>query len=137
MSTFHHAPGRSDSVRHGAQQVGGVVLLVLGALSIAVALVGSIFAGSGVAFLPLALPLLVAGYVVLRAIRGARVLGLSVAVIYGVAVGYVATTPLRGLTPAPGQSVAIDPGSGLVAAAFLTAALLLLVGRADREGIGR
>jgi hypothetical protein len=109
----------------------------MGAGSAAVAIVGLIFVGGGVAFLPLALPPLAAGYAVTRATRLARVFAVSVAVLYGVVVAYVATYPLRGLPPPPGQSASIDPGSLLVAAVFLTAALLILVGSARREASGR
>jgi hypothetical protein len=112
-----------------------MALLALGGVSVAVAIGGLIFAGGGVIFLPLALPLLAAGCMVVRAMPGARVVGLLVSVLYGGFVWSFATYPLRGLTPPPGQADTrqIDVGSALIACAFLAAAIMILVGSGRRE----
>jgi hypothetical protein len=112
-----------------------MILLVMGAASAAVAIGGLIFAGGGVIFLPLALPPLGAGYMVLRAIPGARIVGVLVAALYGAFIWSVATYPLGGLTPAPGQADPrhIDIATALVACVFITAAVLVLIGRSWRE----
>lgn len=92
----------------------------------------------GLGFLPLAVPPLAAGYLVLRQVRWARVLGFTVAVTYAVVVAYIATTPRRGLTPAPGQSSPpLDPGTVLLAVASLTTACLIAVGKPDGKPGGR
>jgi hypothetical protein len=86
----------------------------------------------GVAFVPLAVPPIAAGYCVMRRIQWARLLGVAVAVTYAVVVGYIATTPWRGLAPAPGQSSPpLDSGTVLVAVAFLISAILVAVGKPD------
>jgi hypothetical protein len=139
MSTYAAVLGAADSVRRAAWRAGGSILLAMGGASLAVAIGGLIFAGGGVIFLPLALPPLAAGYMVLRAMPGARIFGLLVAALYGGFVAWFATYSLRGLTPPPGQSDPrqIDMGSALVACVFLAAAVLILVGRARREASGR
>jgi hypothetical protein len=139
MSSYGTVLGAADFVRRAAWSTGGVVLLAMGGISAAVAIGGLIFAGGGVIFLPLAIPPLAAGYMVVRAMRGARVFGLLVATIYGGFMVSVATYPLGGLRPAPGQSDPrqIDIAGALVACVFLAAAVLILVGRARREASGR
>ena len=113
------------SARAVAWWVGGLLLLGLGAGSLVLGFTG------GVAFLALAVPPLVAGYAVLRQWRWARWLGLGVAAAYAAVVGYVVTTPWRGLTPPAGQGgPGIDAGMAAIAAAFVTAGLLVLLGRA-------
>jgi hypothetical protein len=132
MSRYWGVSVIADSARRGAWHGSGLLLLALGIGSLGVALTGLVFAGGGVAFLGLAVPPLIAGYGILRRTRWARVFGLIVALAYAVGVAYVASTPLRGLTPPTGQSApTIDPGSTLVAVAFLVAAILVLVGTAD------
>lgn len=126
----------AGSARRGAWKAGGLLLLALGIGSLAVAVIGLLFGayGSLAVFSVLAVPPLAAGYGVLRRMRWARLVGLIVALGYGAAVAYIATTPSRGLTPPPGQSApALDPGSVLVALAFVAAALLLLFGKPDRR----
>ncbi len=117
------------------------MLVVLGVGSLAVPLVGLVVAGGrvgGVAFLPLAVPPLGAGYCLLRQIRWARALAVTVAVTYAAVVAYIATTPWRGLTPAQGQSSPpLDPGTVLVAVAFLISACLIAVGKAEGKPSGR
>ena len=125
------------SMRRRAWTAGGVVLLALGVGTLALP-IGSLVlndgGAGGVAFLPLAVPPLVAGYCVLRQLRWARLFGCAVAAIYGLVVAYIATTPWRGLTPAPGQSSPpLDPGTVLVAVGFLTSAALIALGKADRR----
>jgi len=138
MSISNSVGNIADSARRGAWDAGGVVLLALRIGSIAVALAGLIFAGGGVVFFPLAVPPLAAGYGLLRRVRGARLFGFGVAVAYAISVAYIATTPLRGLTPPPGHGAAsIDPGPVLVAVDFLAAAILIVFGKADRRTGGR
>jgi hypothetical protein len=83
MSAYELVRGSAVSIRWAAWRAGGMILLVMGAASAAVAIGGLIFAGGGVIFLPLALPPLGAGYMVLRAIPGARIVGVLVAALYG------------------------------------------------------
>ncbi len=139
MSTYEAVLGTAVSIRRAAWRAGGMILLAMGGASVAVAIGGLIFAGGGVIFLPLALPPLAAGYMVVRVTPGARIFGLLVAALYGGFVAWFATYSLRGLTPPPGQSDPrqIDMGSALVACVFLAAAVLILVGRARREASGR
>jgi hypothetical protein len=116
--------------REVAGRAGAVLLMALGIGSMALGFGGSIMAGGGILFLPLGLPPLVAGYAVWRRLPWSRVSGVAVALAYAGVVAYVATTPLRGLTPPPGQSgAALDPGSIVIALAFLLAAILILAGR--------
>jgi hypothetical protein len=123
------------SMRRRAADVGALILVVFGVLSFAIAAAGLLFGTGGTVLLfALAIPLLAAGYGVLRRIRWARVAALIVAVGYGTTVAIVATTPLRGLRPGPGQSgPSLDPAPVLVAIAFAAAAVLILVGKADHR----
>jgi hypothetical protein len=110
----------------------GWLLVGYGAAILAVALVGVIAWGGGVAFFAVAVPLLAAGFIVHRQVRGARLFGVAVAAVYGIASAYVATTTLRGLAPAPGQGAAgLDTFWTVVAVAFLAAAVLVGISRAD------
>lgn len=81
MRTYEVVLGTADSIRRVAWRTGGMILLAMGGASLAVAIGGLIIAGGGVIFLPLALPLLAAGYMVLRAMPGARVVGFLVAAL--------------------------------------------------------
>jgi hypothetical protein len=139
LATYKAVLGAIGSVRLAAWRAGGLILLTIGGASVAVAIGGLIFAGGGVIFLPLALPPLAGGYMVLRAMPGARIFGLLVAALYGGFVAWFATYSLRGLTPPPGQSDLrqIDIGSALVACVFLAAAVLILVGRGRHEATSR
>jgi Na+/proline symporter len=130
----------ASSIRGMAWRTGGMILLAMGAVSLAVTIGSLTLTGGGVILLPLALPPLAGGYMVLRATPGARVVGSAVGAIYGGFVWYFfATYPLRGLAPAPGQSDPrqIDIVSALVACVFLTAAVTILVGRARRQASDR
>jgi hypothetical protein len=139
MSTYDAVLGAADSVRRAALRAGGLILLAMGGASMAVAIGGLIFAGGGVMFLPLALPPLAAGSMVVRKAAGARIFGFLVAALYGGFLAYAATYSMRGLTPPPGQSDPrqIDLGSALIACAFLAAAVLILIGRGRHEAAGR
>jgi hypothetical protein len=139
MSTHEVVLSTAASIRRAAWRAGGLILLAMGAASAALAIGGLIFAGGGVIFLPLAVPPLAAGYMVVRVTPGARICGLWVAALYGGFVAWAATYSLRGLTPPPGQSDPrqIDMASALVACVFLAAAVLILFGRARREASGR
>ena len=135
MVTYKAVLGSAGSIRRAAWGTGGVVLLLMGGASFAVAIGGLMFAGGGIIFLALALPLLVAGYKVVRGMTGARVVGLLVSLLYGSFVWSFATYPLRGLTPPPGQADTrqVDVASALVACVFLAAAMMILVGSRRRE----
>ena len=57
-------------------------------------------------------------------------MGALVGMAYALIATFVATTPLRGLTPPPGQSrEPLDAGIVLVAIGFAIAALLIAVGK--------
>lgn len=135
MSAYEVVRGGVVAIRWAAWRAGGMILLAMGVVSVAVAIGGLILAGGGVMFLPLALPPLGAGYMVLRATPGARLVGVLVAAAYGAFVWYVATYPLGGLTPPPGQPDPrhIDMAAAVVAGLFMTAAVLALIGRPRRE----
>jgi hypothetical protein len=139
MGTSDTILGSADSVRRAAWSAGGMVLLAMGAISVAVAVGGLVFAGGGVIFLPLTLPLLAAGYLVVRALPGARIFGVLVVALYGGFAAYVAIYPLGGLTPPPGQADSrhIDMGSALVACVLLAAAVLISLGHGRPRASGR
>jgi hypothetical protein len=117
------------SVRQRAWSAAGFLLLAMGALLAATGLVGLVSGGGGMAFLVLAVPPAGAGFLVYRRVASVRVSALSIALAYAAFALYVATAPLRGLTPADGAPA---PGPDLVlilvGAAFGAAAGLLLVG---------
>jgi hypothetical protein len=141
MVNAHDASDVIGVGRRRAWVAGGLVLLALGIGSLAVPLAGLVATGGrlgGLAFLLLAVPPIAAGYGALRQIPWARVLGFTVALAYAVVVAYTATTPWRGLAPAQGQSSPpLDPGTVLVAVAFLISAVLIAVGRPDNQAGGR
>ncbi len=141
MVNAHDASDVIGVGRRRAWVAGGLVLLALGIGSLVVPLAGLLATGGrlgGLAFLPLAVPPIAAGYCVLRQIPWARVLGFTVALAYAVVVAYTATTPWRGLTPAQGQSPPpLDPGTVLVAVAFLISAALIAVGKPGSKAGGR
>lgn len=118
------------STRRAAWLLGSGLLLVLGIACLAVAVVGLLGFGGGVSFAVLALPLLAAGVVTMRnGVRLARVAAATVALAYAVAIVLVATAPLRGLTPPPGQTApGPDPAALLLAAACAVAGVLVLTG---------
>jgi hypothetical protein len=121
------------SVRQRAWGAAGILLLALGVLLLATGLIGLVSGGGGMAFLVLGLAPAGAGFLVHRRVASVRVSALSVALAYAAFALYVATAPLRGLTPADGAPA---PGPDLVlilvGAAFGAAAVLLLVGEVER-----
>jgi hypothetical protein len=133
MSTSDSVAKATGSARRAAWDLGGLVLVAAGIGSLVVGMAGLIVWGGGVAFFPLAVPPLAAGYAVLRRARWARVSGFIVALAYAATVAYVATTPWRGLTPPDQSPGSADPGALLLAVAFVAAAILVLVGTADRR----
>ena len=117
------------AARPRAWQAAGIVLFAVGIGLLAIALIGLVSAGGGLALVVLAILPCMAGGLVLRRTPGARVVGLSVSLAYAAFLASVATAPWRGLTPAPGtQPASIDPGSVLLGLAFVAAAVLLIVG---------
>jgi hypothetical protein len=124
---------RRESSRRRAWAAGGFVLLALSGLLVATGVVGLVTGGAEVAFLALSLPPAGTGLLVRRRVASVRVSAVSVALAYGAFALYVATSPLRGLTPAEG---APSPGPDLalivVGAAFGLAAALVLVGSPER-----
>ena len=118
-----------ESVRQRAWSAAGILLLALGLLLLATGLIGLAALDGGAAFLALAIPPVGCGILVLRRTGSARTSALSVALAYGAFALYVATAPLRGLTPPDGTpSPGPDLVLSLVGAAFAAAAALLLVG---------
>ncbi len=120
--------------------VGGV--LVLGAVSLVVGIAGPIVFGltggdygGGLALLFMAIPLLAAGLMLLYRIPFGRLVGSVVCLVYAAFLTVVWTTPLRGLTPPPGQSRApLDVGLIVLSAAFLALAVLVALGTAPPRG---
>ena len=103
---------------------GSMLLLLLGVIFV----FGAFLAG-GLAVAILGMPILFAVAVLLRSGPWARVVGMMTGVIYTLVIGYVATTPLRGLTPAPGQpSVQLDLGMLVLTVAFALATIFIAIG---------
>jgi hypothetical protein len=116
----------------------GWLLVTYGAGILLIGLVGVVVWGGGVAFVALAVPPAAAGYGVIRRIRWARALGVAVAGGYALVCAYVATTALRGLTPAPDQPAAgLDPVWTAAAAAFVAAAILVGTSKPDHRPADR
>jgi hypothetical protein len=109
------------SVRTFLSMAAGVTLLFLGLGAVAVTFLSM----AGFLLVPLASPLLLGAWLLLTGRPLARPFAVAVATIYGIAIGYVATTPWRGLTPPAGQ--ARDPlDTGLVALALVFAVIALV-----------
>ena len=119
--------------RQRAWTAGGALLLGLGGLLLTIGLIGLATLGGGAAILALAIPPAGVGYLVLRRIAAARTTAVSVALAYAAFALYVATAPLRGLTPSDGSGA---PGPDLallvLGTAFGAAALLLIIGKPER-----
>ena len=119
----------SDGLRRAGWTAGGLLLGALGLASVAAGLIGFVLFRGGLALVVVGVPPLVAAAGVLGRRSHARPLAVLVALAYAVVVAFVATTPLRGLTPAPDQPPASPVlGAVLVALAFLAAAVLLALG---------
>jgi hypothetical protein len=130
VSALQDLGPRTTPARRVAWRSGAFLLMAMGVVSIALGLGGSITAGGGLLLIPLGIPPLVAGWAVWRRRRWSRPSGGALALAYAGSVAYVATTPLRGLTPPSGESgAAIDPGSLMIAWIFLVAAILIMAGR--------
>jgi len=116
----------SRQLRHRLWLGGGLILAVLALAAIAYVLATR----QGSALLAVAVPPLIAGVAVIRSTRLARTLGVLVAGVYAAGAMVIATTSLRGLTPAPGQPRAeLDPSMLGAAVLLVAAALLVLIGR--------
>ncbi len=89
----------------------------------------------GWGFLVLGLPLLVVGIGALRGVRLMRIVGPLGAFCCAGLLAYIATTPLRDVSPPPGvpDTRSVEPESMLVGFMFLASALLLTVGAPDRR----
>lgn len=112
--------------------------MAYGAGILAIGLVGIVVWGGGVAFVALAVPPAAAGFGVIRRFPWARTLAVAVACGYAIVCAFVATTPLRGLTPAPGQpAVGLDPVWTAAAVAFVVAAVLVGMSKADHTPADR
>jgi hypothetical protein len=74
------------------------------------------------------------GYGIVGRIKWLRLLGVLVSLAHATGLAYVATTPWRGLTPAPGDaSSTIDMRGVMIAMAFIAAAILLALGTRDGD----
>ncbi len=119
----------TDRLRRGAWMAAGLLLGALGFAAPVAGLAGVVLFGGGVVLVAVGVPPLVAAAAVLGRRPWARPLALFVAVAYAIVVAVIATTPLRGLAPAPGEPPAAPaPGGVLVTVAFLAAAALLAFG---------
>ena len=112
---------QAAGIRGAAWYLGGFLMLALGVVLIA---------SGGVGILLLAIPPLAVGVWVILGRRWARAIGMTVAFGYAAMVGYVATTPLRGLTPPAGQErEPLEPTLVGLTIAFLVAGLLIALGK--------
>lgn len=122
------------AIRVGLWMAGGLLLVGLGLAPIVILASG----GGGGMIVVLAIPLLPAGFLVIRGLPLARTVGVLLPVLYGTAVAFVATAPWRGLTPAPGQAREPLDTATLVAAALLFgAAALVAAGKPARHPASR
>lgn len=129
VAAISATPGLVGRLRVGLWRAGGWLLVGLALASIAELAPGE----GGLMIVVLALPLLLGGFLVLRGLPLARTVGVLLPVLYGIGVAFVATTPLRGLTPAPGQSrEPVDAATLVVAALLLLAAVLVAIGQPAR-----
>jgi hypothetical protein len=97
-------------------------------------LLGVLVSGGGIVIGALALPILMGAWALASGRHCARPLAVALALVYAAVVGYVATTPWRGLAPLPGQArEPLDPLMVGITMAFVLAALLLLVGTRARS----
>jgi len=67
-------------------------------------LLGVLVSGGGIVIGALALPILMGAWALASGRHCARPLAVALALVYAAVVGYVATTPWRGLAPLPGQA---------------------------------
>jgi len=106
-----------------------MLLVILGLLFLIVSLLN----GGGVAIAVLSVPLLLVGVGIFLGPGSTRLFGIGLAVLYAFVIGYMATTPWRGLTPPPGQARApLDLGLVGLTIAFAVAGVLLAVGSSRR-----
>ncbi len=116
----------------------GWLLVAYGAGILVIGLVGVVVWGGGVAFVALAVPPAAAGFGVIRRCPWAHTIGVLVAGGYAIVCAFIATTTLRGLTPAPGQPAAgLDPVWTAAAAAFVAAAILVGMSKPDHRPTDR
>jgi hypothetical protein len=138
----HSQVSRIGQWRRSAWLVGVGGLLLLGAVSLVVGIAGPIvFAltggdyGGGLALFFVAIPLLAAGLMLRYRIPFGRLVGSVVCLVYAAFLTAIWTTPLRGLTPPPGQNRApLDVGLIALSAAFLALAVLVALGTAAPRG---
>ena len=124
-----------SEARRVAWLVGGVLLVVIGLVCLALPL-ASLLGGQpgGFGLLAIAAGLLALGLAALRGVGIVRLLGPVVALVCAGFLLLLATSPLRGLTPAPGSAPpSIDALSLLIGLVFLGCAVLLAVGLPNRR----
>lgn len=110
-----------------------VTLRTAGVLLIALALVMAL-ASPGIGIIAMALPPVAVGVWTLALRPLARPLAILAGLAYGAIIAFVATTPLRGLTPPPGQSRdPLDPATVALAVGFLVVAGLAAIGKPVRR----
>jgi hypothetical protein len=113
-------------------QAGAALLAALGLVFVGAAFLS----GGGIAVIIIGLPLLLLAAAMLRGWRWGRLVGVAAGVTYALAIGFVATTPWRGLSPPPGQPPApLEPDLVVLTAAFALASVLVAIGkRANAAG---
>lgn len=103
-----------------------LLLVVLGLLILFVPLAN----GDGVAIVILSIPILLAALSMFLGLKWARLAGATLAALYALAIGYVVTTPLRGLTLPPGHArEPLDLGLAVLAISFGAASVFIAIGR--------
>ena len=125
-----HAFG--DRARFLVLRAGEGLLAVLGLLLLLVPLAS----GGGVALVVISVPILLAALSLFLGWKWARAVGATLAALYALAIGYVATTPWRGLTPAEGQArEPLELGLVGVTIAFTAAAVFIAIGKVQPKNI--
>jgi hypothetical protein len=99
-------------------------------LCVAIGWAGLVASSGGVAFIALGIPPIAVGVGILQRVPFARTAGLILATVSAATLGFLASTPFRGLTPPAGSPPPdVDLASVVLAALFLLVALLLLVAK--------
>ena len=117
------------------RNLSGRGLVYMSGAALLVALGISIFIASpGVGTVVVGVVPIVVGLAAIRRIPWARAGAFATALIYALVLAFVATAPLRGLTPPPGETrPPLDFATASLAVGFVVAAVLLALGDRQRR----